>query len=79
MHQMSTPQATWDDQTCAMLLDLVEKQKELCHWAHNTPSSLGWANITRELNANTRLGYTKKKLQNKYNNLKRTYFDWREG
>jgi hypothetical protein len=76
---MSTPRATWDDQTCALLLDLVEKQKELCHWARNSPSSIGWANITCELNANLRQGYIKKKLQNKYHNLKQAYFDWRDG
>ena len=33
----------------------------------------------RGFNEGTRLGYTKKKCQNKYNELKRLYFNWRDG
>jgi hypothetical protein len=73
--------ASWDDPTCAVFLDLVRKQKELCYWNHkiHTPSSLGWTNIWREFNEATRRGYDKKTLQNKYNELKRQYFLWRDG
>jgi hypothetical protein len=79
MHQMSASRATWDDTTCAFFLDLVEKQKELRHWARITPSKIGWSNITREFNANTRRGYHKKTLQNKYHDLKWNYFNWHDG
>jgi hypothetical protein len=75
---MSKHRASWDDPTCGFLLDLVQKQKDICHWSRNTPSSIGWANITREFNAATGRGYPKKTLQNKYHDLKRNYFDWRD-
>ncbi|CAD6334595.1 unnamed protein product [Miscanthus lutarioriparius] len=39
----------------------------------------GWTNVVRGFNEVTRLGYNKKKCQNKYNELKRLYFNWRDG
>ena len=31
LHQMSQEHASWDDRTCSLLLDLINKQKDLCH------------------------------------------------
>jgi len=76
---MSQERASWDDRTCSLLLDLIIKQKDLCHWNATSPTSLGWTNVVRGFNEVTRLGYTKKKCQNKYNELKRLYFNWRDG
>jgi hypothetical protein len=41
-------------------LDLVTKQKDLCHWANDTPTSIGWTNVERAFNETTKLGYDKK-------------------
>ena len=76
---MSQEHASWDDRTCSLLLDLINKQKDLCHWNATSPTSLGWTNVVRGFNEATRLSYTKKKCQNKYNELKRLYFNWRDG
>jgi hypothetical protein len=76
---MSKHRASWDDLTCALFLDLVQQQKDICHWGHNTPSTIGWSNITHEFNKLTGRGYNKRTLQNKYHDLKRNYFTWRDG
>lgn len=72
--------ASYDDPTCALFLDIIRKQKDICHWNHKThsPSSIGWSNVVSEFNEATNLGYSKKMLQNKYNDLKRQYFNWRD-
>ena len=72
---MSQERATWDDRTCSLLLDLINKQKDLCHWNATSPTSLGWTNVVRGFNEVTRLGYNKKKCQNKYNEPKHLYFN----
>ncbi|TVU00187.1 hypothetical protein EJB05_54402, partial [Eragrostis curvula] len=77
--QMSRDRAYWDDQTTSKLLELVAEQKEQAHWADRSPTSLGWANIVRSFNESTKLIYRKKQLQNKFNDLKRAYFNWRDG
>ncbi|KAG2545141.1 hypothetical protein PVAP13_9KG411518, partial [Panicum virgatum] len=61
------------------MLDLVAKQKQLCHWGEKGPTSIGWTNIYRSFNDSTKLGYSKKQIQNKFNKLKRLYFNWRDG
>ena len=71
---MSQERACWDDRTSSLLLDLIIKQKDLCHWNSTGPTSLGWTNVVRDFN-----GYIKKTCQNKYNELKRCYFNWRDG
>ena len=76
---MSQEHASWDDRTCSLLLDLINKQKHLCHWNATSPTSLGWTNVIRGFNKITRLEYNKKKCTNKYNELKRLYFNWRDG
>ena len=76
---MRQERASWDDRTCSLLLDLIIKQKDLCHWNATSPASLGWTNVVRGFNEVTKLGYNKKKCQNKYNELKRLYFNWRDG
>ena len=76
---MSQECASWDDRTCSLLLDLIIKQKDLCHWNATSPTSLGWTNIVHGFNEVMRLGYNKKKCQNKYNKLKCLYFNWRDG
>ncbi|KAF8666528.1 hypothetical protein HU200_053645 [Digitaria exilis] len=76
---MSHDRANWDEQTTSVFLDIVAKQKELCHWANKCPTSIGWTNIWRSFNEITNLGYQKKQLQNKFNDLKRAYFNWRDG
>ena len=77
---MSQDRACWDDRTTYLLLDLIIQQKDLCHWsgAHG-PTSLGWTNIVHHFNEVTDLGYSKKVCQNKYNELKHCYFNWRDG
>ena len=76
---MSQDRTCWDDRTTSLLLDLIIKQRDLCHWNSTGPTSLGWTNVVREFNEVTRLGYNKKMCQNKYNELKRCYFNWRDG
>ncbi|KAL6657847.1 hypothetical protein ACP70R_005627 [Stipagrostis hirtigluma subsp. patula] len=76
---MSRDRANWDERTTSLFLELVVKQKELCHWSDKYPTSIGWTNIHRSFNDATKLGYTKKQLQNKYGDLKRAYFNWRDG
>ena len=76
---MRQERASWDDRTCSLLLDLINKQKDLYHWNATSPTSLGWTNVVRGFNEVTRLGYNKKKCQNKYNELKHLYFNWRDG
>ncbi|KAF8670871.1 hypothetical protein HU200_050136 [Digitaria exilis] len=77
--QMSRDRANWDEQTTSVFLDIMAKQKELCHWANKCPTSIGWTNIWHSFNEITNLGYQKKQLQNKFNDLKRAYFNWRDG
>jgi len=77
--QMSRDRANWDDRKLSLMLDLVAKQKELCHWGEKGPTSIGWTNIYRSFNDSTKLGYSKKQIQNKFNELKRLYFNWRDG
>ena len=76
---MSTERANWDDRTCVLFLDLINQQKTLCHWGSNSPTSIGWTNILHAFENATRLGYDKKQLENKWNELKRVYFNWRNG
>ena len=76
---MSRDCAKWDDCKLSLMLDLVAKQKELCHWGDKGPTSIGWTNIYRSFNDSTKLGYSKKQIQNKFNELKRLYFNWRDG
>ena len=76
---MSQERASWDDKTYSLLLDLINKQKDLCHWNTTSPTSLGWTIVIRGFNEIMRLGYNKKKCQNKYNELKHLYFNWRDG
>ena len=76
---MSQEHASWDDRTCSLLLDLINKQKDLYHWNATSLTSLGWTNVVRGFNKVTKLRYNKKKCQNKYNELKRLYFNWRDG
>ncbi|KAG2616513.1 hypothetical protein PVAP13_3NG216885 [Panicum virgatum] len=76
---MSRDRANWDDRKLSLMLDLVAKQKELCHWGEKCPTSIGWTNIYRSFNDSTKLGYNKKQIQNKFNELKRLYFNWRDG
>ena len=77
---MSQDRAVWEDRATSVLLDLILQQKELCHWtsAHG-PTSLAWTKITHDFNQITDLGYSKKTCQNKFNELKRCYFNWRDG
>jgi uncharacterized protein YbdZ (MbtH family) len=79
LHQMTRDHASWDDRTCSLFLNLINQQKNLCHWGANTQTPIGWTNVHRSFNEATRLGYNKKQLQNKYNELKRAYFNWRDG
>ncbi|RLN24062.1 hypothetical protein C2845_PM07G14680 [Panicum miliaceum] len=69
--QMSPDRANWDHSTISLLVELVSKQKDLCHWADKGPTTIGWTNVSRAFNETTQLGYPKKKLQNKFNELKR--------
>ncbi|KAG2552895.1 hypothetical protein PVAP13_9KG488200 [Panicum virgatum] len=59
---MSRDHAKWDDRKLSLMLDLVAKLKELCHWADKGPTSIGWTTIYRP-----------------FNELKRVYFNWRDG
>ena len=77
--QMSRDRAKWDDRKLSLMLDLVAKLKELCHWADKGPTSIGWTTIYRPFNDSTKLGYYKKQIQNKFHELKRVYFNWRDG
>ena len=76
---MSRDRAKWDDRKLSLMLDLVAKLKELCHWADKGPTSIGWTTIYRPFNDSTKLGYYKKQIQNKFHELKRVYFNWRDG
>jgi len=76
---MSHDRANWDDHTTSVLLDLVGKQKELCHWSDKGPTSIGWTNVHRSFNEYTKLGYLKKQIQNKFTDLRRQFFNWRAG
>ena len=42
------------------------------------PTTLGWTNVVHGFNEVPRLRYNKKKCQNKYNELKHLYFNWRD-
>ena len=60
--QMSRDRAKWDDRKLSLMLDLVAKLKELCHWADKGPTSIGRTTIYHP-----------------FNELKRVYFNWRDG
>ena len=60
--QMSRDRANWDDRKLSLMLDLVAKLKELCHWADKGPTSIGWTTIYRSFNDSTKLGYNKKQI-----------------
>ena len=76
---MNRDRASWDERACSLFLELITQQKNLCHWGNNTPTPIRWTNVHRAFNEATRLGYNKKQLQNKYNELKRAYYNWRDG
>ena len=52
---MPRDRANWDDHTTPVLLELVAKQKELCHWGDKGPTTIDWTNICRSFNESTNL------------------------
>ncbi|CAO2201908.1 unnamed protein product [Urochloa humidicola] len=76
---MPLSRAHWDERTLSVYLDLVAKQKELCNWGDKGPTSTGWTNIYHAFNEATNKSYDKRQLQNKWSDLKRAYFNWRDG
>ena len=75
---MTTPCANWDDNATRTFLDLVTGQKNLLHYNQKGPTTLGWANVYPTFREAPGLPYDKKQLQNKFNEMKRSYFLWRD-
>jgi hypothetical protein len=71
--------ANWSINDTNLLLDLILQQKNLCHWSARNPTKLGWANITHGFYAQSNSRYTSKQMQNKWHDLRRSYFNWRKG
>ena len=75
---MSTNHASWDDATLRTFLKLVIEQKNLLHWNQKGLTTHGWANVYPAFENATKLPYDKKQLQDKFNEMKRAYFNWRD-
>ena len=73
---MSMDCANWDDATLRTFLELVIEQKNLMHWNQRGLTTVGWSNLYPQFENKIQLGYEKKQLQNKLNDLKRSYFAW---
>ncbi|CAN6302247.1 unnamed protein product [Urochloa humidicola] len=71
--------AHWSEQSIRCFLELLRIEKEKYNWSERSPTSVGWDNIVRAFNEQTRLGLKKRQLQNKWSDLKNSYFDWRDG
>jgi len=56
----------------------VIEQKNLLHWNQKGLTTLGWANVYPAFENATKLPYDKKQLQNKFNEMKWAYFNWRD-
>ena len=75
---MSTDRANWDEATLRTFLELVIEQKNLLHWNQRGLTAVGWSNLYPAFENKMKLGYDKKQLQDKLNDLKRSYFAWRD-
>jgi hypothetical protein len=71
--------ANWSLNDTSLLLDLILQQKNLRNWSARNPTKLGWANITQGFYAQSYARYTSKQMQNKWHDLRRSYFNWRRG
>lgn len=68
--------ASWDEGTTKTLLDLCIAQKNQLNWSNRCLSKLGWKNVYSSFRAQTGLHLGSKQLQNKLNNLRRTFLSW---
>ena len=59
-------------------LELVIEQKNLLHWSQRGLTTVGWANVYPVFVKATGLPYDKKQLHNKFNEIKWSYFLWRD-
>ena len=75
---MTTPHANWDDNITRIFLDLVIGQKNRLHWNQKGLTTIRWANVYPAFREVMKLPYDKKQLQNKFNELKRAFFNWRD-
>ena len=75
---MSTDRANWDDATVRTFLELVIEQKNVLHWNQRGLTTVGWANVYPAFAKAMGLSYDKKQLQNKFNEMKRSYFLWHD-
>ena len=75
---MSMDRANWDDATLRTFLELVIEQKNLLHWNQRGLTALSWGNVYPAFEKATGLSYDKKQLQNKFNEMKRSYFLWHD-
>jgi hypothetical protein len=71
--------ANWSINDIHLLLHLILQQKNLLNWSGRNPTKLGWANITQGFFAQSSSRYTTKQMQNKWHDLRRSYFNWRKG
>jgi hypothetical protein len=79
MSHDSHERANWSINDTHLLLDLILQQKNLCHWPARNPTKVGWANIIHGFYAQSDSRYTSKQMQNKWHDLRRSYFNWRKG
>uniref|UniRef100_K3Y268 Myb/SANT-like domain-containing protein n=1 Tax=Setaria italica TaxID=4555 RepID=K3Y268_SETIT len=68
--------ASWDEGTMKTLLDLCIAQKNQFNWSNRCLTKLGWKNVYSSFRAQTGLYLGSKQLQNKLNNLRRTFLSW---
>ena len=59
-------------------LELVIEQKNLLHWSQRGLTTVGWANVYPAFAKATGVLYDKKQLQNKFNEMKQAFFNWRD-
>jgi len=78
MKLMTMDHGNWDDATLRTFLELVIGQKNQLHWNQKGLITIGWANVYTTFEQATGLPYDKKQLQNKFNEMKQAFFNWRD-
>lgn len=73
---MPSDRANWDVPTLRIFLELVLEQRNQLYWNKKGLTNLGWANVYAAARKTGQLHYSKKQLQNKFNETKGSYQTW---
>jgi hypothetical protein len=73
---MSLDRASWDAMTPKIFIDLCIIQKNLNNFNSIGLTKYGWQQVYSSFKEQTGLDYENKKLQNKFNMLRRSFQHW---